>query len=204
MQHIYNHKYIKDGFLDIRLRLLFLILGITILFILRPWIAQQNYKRAMTFYNSGNYKRTIIHLNRAIFTFPKLIYAYDTLGMVYERIGEDEKAVSVYKRSVLADPGNSQGYYNIGVYYATRKKDYPAAVNWFKQAINADSRNWAAYRWLGIYYELIGADTLALSNYQEMHKVFPRDARIEELKRALQEPKNMQSSGKKPLDNKRK
>ena len=193
MRHIHNHKYIKNGFLDIRLRLLFLILGITILFILRPWIAQQNYKRAMTFYNSGNYKRTIKHLNRAIFTFPKLIYAYDTLGMVYEQIGEDGKAVSVYKRSILADPGNSQGYYNIGVYYATRKKDYPAAVNWFKQAIKADSRNWAAYRWLGMCYELTGAGALALNNYQEMQRVFPQDKRIEKFGRAAEEPKEAEN-----------
>ena len=166
-----THKYIKNGFLDIRLRLLFLLFGLVILMNLRPLISQQSYNRALTFYQTGNLKKAAIHSRRALWLFPKFITAYNLLGRIYEKKGNYGKAVATYKKSLQIDPKNTEGCLLLGAYYATKIQNYSEAAYWFKEAIATDEKNWTAYRWLIICYNSLGLTEEALAIRAKMKKI---------------------------------
>ncbi len=181
MDSLRKPSYIKDGILDVRIRMLFLLLGITILFILRPWIARQNYNRALVFLNIKDYNKSIFHLRKCLITFSRFLSAYERLGEIFEEKGNYKEAIANYKKMIKIDPTNPQGYLKIGIFYVVRMKDYAQAVKWFISALAQDKKNWQAYRWLAICYKNLGRKNLALYTYQEMKKIFPHDKRIDRL-----------------------
>jgi superkiller protein 3 len=171
-------KYIREGMLDIRLRIGFFILGFLFFLTLRPWIAEQSYNRAITFFSTSNFDNSIKHLKRAIFLYPRFTNAYNTLALVYELRNQYEDAKKVYQKSFKYDPKNARGYFSIGVYYASQKKDYIQAIKWFTNTIEVNPYYWEAYLWLGICYEALKLKPLALKNYYKMKKYFPNDSRV--------------------------
>ena len=172
-------KYVKEGVLDIRLRILFLIAGLIILYGLRPWIAQSNYNRAMAFLSKGDFSKAERQLKKAIFIFPKFVIAYNTLGMLYQEMGKEKEALYIYRKSFQICPHNSQGYLDLAIYYFIKKNNYEEAIKWFKKAIEADRKNWMAYRYLGICLERSGLKKDALRTYRYMKEIFPQDKRID-------------------------
>jgi len=174
-----RRTYIKEGVLDVRIRVLFLILGIIILFILRPEIARQNYNRALSFLNIEDENQAIFHLRKCLIAFPRFLPAYERLGEIFEIKKECKKAISVYKKMIKIEPLSPRGYLNLGRFYVVRKGNYQEAVKWFYFALAQDEKNWEAYRWLAICYRNLGKNNLALSIYQKMKKEFPYDKRID-------------------------
>ncbi|MCP4651885.1 MAG: tetratricopeptide repeat protein [Candidatus Omnitrophica bacterium] len=183
----YNHSYIKDGRLNIRVRILIFFIGVAVLCIIRPWIAQHNYNRAVAFYSSKYHGKAIKHLEKTIFLSPKSIDAYNKLGSIYEQMDDYEKAIAIYKRSFKDNPENSTGYLRIGAYYATKNNDCTTAMKWFKKAVNADSKDWYAYTWLGSCYKSIGRNDLVLKNYYEMKEAFPENKKIDFLIKSFED-----------------
>lgn len=153
--------------LPLHIRLIFLGIGFLIFISLKPWIATQNYNRALTFVRCGLYSKAERQFKKAIFLMPNFTAAYNGLGFMYEGMGAWDKAIPVYKESFRYDPKNSIGYFRIGFYYAFEEKDYLEAIKWLQMAIEVDKDNWQAYIWLGICYQYLGLDDLAGKYYKE-------------------------------------
>jgi len=171
----------KEEILDIRIRVLFLILGIVFLFLLRPLIAQQNYNRALSFLNIEKYNQALFHLKKCLIVSPRFLPAYERLGEIFEIKEEYEKAISAYKKMIKIAPLDPQGYLDLGRLYIVGKRDYQKAIKWLYLSLAQDEKNWEAYRWIGVCYKKLGKKSLALHIYQKMKKVFPSDRRIDKL-----------------------
>lgn len=165
--------------LDIRLRVMFLAIGLLIMLSLRPWIAKQTYIRGGIFYNAGMYKKAIRYFKKSIILAPAYGCANLFLASSYEELGNYPEAIKVYLSYMKIVPQNPQIYYFLGSLYATRYKNYVKALGWFDVAIKVDKKYWEAYLWRGICWELLGRPDLAIASYQQMKKAFPRDRRID-------------------------
>ena len=65
---------------------------------------------------------------------PNFVEAYDNLGRIYRRIGEYDKAISNYKKSLALYPDGIMAHQNIAVVYGI-KKDYENAINEYNEII---------------------------------------------------------------------
>ena len=172
-KHIHKHLRV-----DVRLRLMFLVIGISIMLALRPWIAKQTYNRGVIFYNAGNYKKAVKYFKKAIFLAPAYGCANLFLASTYEEMGDYQDAIKIYTSYIRVVPHNPQTYYFLGSLYASRYKNYIKALGWFDTAISVDKKYWQAYLWRGICWQVLGRLDLALQNYRQMAKVFPHDERV--------------------------
>ena len=110
-----------------------------------------NYQKALTAYNDGDYKRAIIFFSEAAEQGDTR--AQTRLGVCYYEgkgaLPQDyTKAVNWFRKA--AEQGNAKAQFNLGVCYYEGKgvpKDYAKAFNWFLKAAEqgSNSCSWCPY-----------------------------------------------------------
>ena len=120
-----------------------------------------------------NYNLHLGQIDSAIFWAGKMIdfgpenpWGYFYLGAGYFGIDELEKARDAFAKARELAPGMILNQYNLAHTYRALGK-YELAVEVLKEIIEIDPDESDVYYYLGICYNLMGADEMAISNYQK-------------------------------------
>ncbi|HSG46050.1 MAG TPA: tetratricopeptide repeat protein [Anaerolineales bacterium] len=99
-------------------------------------------------------------IERVLDVNPTNAFAWDTLGEHYKALGQYEKAIDAFHKSIGLDSSNAEYFYHLGLVYAVVDK-HDEAINAFEQVIVIDSRHGLAHAILGGYYRKNGNEELA-------------------------------------------
>lgn len=80
-------------------------------------IAQEIYDEAVSLFHEDKDEESIVQLNKAIEINPSFADAYESLGVIYGRIKEFEKAIEVMKKLSDVDPSSVMAHTNMSMYY---------------------------------------------------------------------------------------
>ncbi|MGN6618233.1 MAG: tetratricopeptide repeat protein [Ilyomonas sp.] len=97
---------------------------------------------------------------------------YNSIGVNYYTMAEDEKAVEFYKKAIALDEGFADAYFNLGLSYKMLN-DYDNAINNFSKAIELNNNDFEAYSYLGEVYEKKGDTQKAKEFYSASIKIKP-------------------------------
>ena len=104
---------------------------------------------------AGRYANALTLLTRSLALDPYQQPVYVNLGLVYERLGDAERAAQTYERAAWLSPGDPAPFYNLGVLTYTTLHDRDRALSYFLKARDLDPREPDVHQWLGrIYLEL--------------------------------------------------
>lgn len=98
-------------------------------------IAEPNLKLGIAYLRRGEYKKALERLYRARQAAPNYPPIYNTLGALYQHIGETEKAEKNYKKALSLDKSNPTTLNNYGQFLC-QEKQYDNAEKIFLEAAN--------------------------------------------------------------------
>lgn len=102
----------------------------------------------------------------------KIPEANITCGIIYEGIGEYEKAKETLEKALTLDPKNATTCLELGhTYFMLGKQD--SAQQKFKDAIQCRPSWWKGYSYLGWFYYVTGEYEKAEKNYQKIVDLLP-------------------------------
>lgn len=64
----------------------------------------KSYEKGLALYRSGNYKETVVSLEKALKKDPKCTQAWDLLGLTYDHLEDYREAIAAYDRSINENP----------------------------------------------------------------------------------------------------
>jgi len=107
------------------------------------------YEAALKYYSFARFAlgREYRDKRSASFIDNSLARNYNNAAAVYEKLGNDDKALDCYKISVEKDPAFAQGYYNCGVIY-WKKKEWDKVISSFEACLRVDPQNVQARHYL--------------------------------------------------------
>lgn len=88
---------------------------------------------ASTYYAQGQYNTALDELKQAVAIDPTLPDAYEMRALIYDAMGETERAESNYKQALSLDERNGSVLHNYG-WYLCRKRQYAEADALFERA----------------------------------------------------------------------
>ncbi len=95
---------------------------------------------------------------------PNIINAQFNLGIVYDELNENDRAIKCYKKVINLDPKFITAYNNIGlIFYKSGNNE--KAIQYFKKAISKKSDYASAYNNLGLIYADLGKFKEAIKYY---------------------------------------
>lgn len=101
--------------------------------------------------------------------------SWHRLGHVYEMIGQYERAIVVYRRSIELDPTSALPWNSLGDVY-NDLNDHEAAIVAYRQAIELNPDYAWPYNNLGFVYEKIGRYDQAINLYRQVIERHPHDS----------------------------
>ena len=69
---------------------------------------------------------------------PRNADAWFKMGVIYQKLGDDAKAMGVYGKVLGIAPDYSKVYYNLGVIYAKSRSTYPQAIEMFTKYLELE------------------------------------------------------------------
>ena len=100
----------------------------------------------------GNVKEAEISWKKVLEIDPKNAEAWNNLGVLYRKQGDNEKALAAFQEAAELAPDRPDIPYNIGNLYKT-SGDFEKAVSYYNKAIEADPEYAPAFNNLGTLYE---------------------------------------------------
>lgn len=97
-------------------------------------------------------------------TSPELPYAYDNRGSAFVAIGQYDKAIEDFDRSLVLDPKNAKAYYNRGVAYLSTGS-FDKAIASFNRALEIKPNDVDTYVNRGISYAGMGRQDRAVEDF---------------------------------------
>jgi len=105
----------------------------------------------------------------------KNIYVLKTMGSVYEKSNQTEKAFSLYNDIIKQYPGEDSILNRIGVLYF-RNGDYTNAIEYYSKAIEVNNKTGVYFDNLGLAYESSGDLLKAQESYNQFVKLDPQNS----------------------------
>jgi superkiller protein 3 len=123
-------------------------------------------KRAIKAFKAKNYEETIRCYKKAITLDPNNLIAHYYLGLLYQREGKLDNAISEFKKAIAIDP-ERKGFYNLlgELYFAQGRIN--EALPEFKKALARDSDFAGAHYNIGIAYRQLSKNTAAAKHLYE-------------------------------------
>jgi superkiller protein 3 len=121
---------------------------------LRPQDGRGYYVLGAILYADKRFAEARTALQRSLSLMPYSDTEY-YLGMIAHSQGDEEQAVSWFRRALRADPANAATHAALGTVLA-RQKDYQAARVELERAIELDAKDQSAYYQLGLVYARLG------------------------------------------------
>ncbi len=133
--------------------------------------AKLDFGYGFMFNETGNYKKAIEYLDKAILIDSKYALAYNTRGVSYQRLGNIRKAIGDYSDAIKIDSTLGIAYNNRGtaIYEnqdvaAATNLDIKTAIKDFNKALKFSPGLCIAMRNRGMAYSFIGNNNLALED----------------------------------------
>ena len=138
-------------------------------------VARQCVTRGDAFFTADMFHQAARQYRKALILSPRFTDAYNRLAVTHDKLGDTDKAISTYLRSLEKDPGNDVGYVELGRLHLLRKKKYGEAEQYFRKALAINPGSKEAYVWLAILYGISGDRDKAISICRDMLERFPGD-----------------------------
>lgn len=116
----------------------FIMLILTLIlsyFFLRPILTYSLFLNALSYENAGMLDEAIYKLNKAIKIYPDFSAAYSNLGLIYERMNQDKKALIYYKKALKKNNIDWLTYQGIAS-ILLRKRDFKKIVQELYPLVN--------------------------------------------------------------------
>ena len=119
-------------------------------------------------------------------------YAYDNIGLVYQALGNYQKSIKLFKKSLSVKPDNLRSHINLGDSYL-KTENYDLSIGSYNNAININPKDASIYHKLGEVYSRINdydkalkmfikateIDTMYAQSYWSCGKEYERREKIE-------------------------
>jgi tetratricopeptide (TPR) repeat protein len=136
--------------------------------------AQSTLVKALQLYSDGKYAKAINVFQQAIGYSPTstaAINAYDYMAKSYQQLGETQKAIDTYKKSIVANSSQDATYTSLAnIYYS--KGDYSSAVKNYEKAAKLNDSSANLYS-LGQGYMADGQYGNALKTFEQVRRAAP-------------------------------
>jgi tetratricopeptide (TPR) repeat protein len=131
-----------------------------------PADATSRYARALGYMDAGDDARAVAEFERIIATYPEYAGPHVNLGIIHERNGRPDAALSALQRAVEICSGCAAAYNQLGI-LQRRQGRFGEAEQAYLAAIESDPGYALAYFNLGVLYDLYqGRPELALQYYE--------------------------------------
>jgi Tfp pilus assembly protein PilF len=107
----------------------------------------------------------------------KFTSAKINLASIYQRQGQYEKAIAVYREVIKSEPNDFEAYYGLGLVYRDYGKPREA-IGQYQEAIKINSRSKDAHNELGNAYSSLGQNAQAIAEYKTALKLDPSFAGV--------------------------
>ena len=113
-----------------------------------------------------NFQIAIELYEKVIKIDPTIVFTHYNLGIIYEQLGDIEKAEENYQEAIKVNPSFIYSYNNLGI-MSHQNGQKENAIKYFKQVIKIDPKYYNGYSNLGLVYASLGIYDQALNNYLE-------------------------------------
>ena len=143
--------------------------------VVRRGIADQSMMVVLAGYlqEAGALDRSASLLEAVIAAHPDYAEAYNSLGVVYSRLGRHADARAAFRKVIALDPTSAKAYENIGI-DALAAGDPAAAVSALKEALAIDPGLSAAHNALASVYMRQGRESDAIAEWKTALQSNPR------------------------------
>lgn len=127
---------------------------------------------ANNFWYADEYDSALQYLNLSLQIDPKLVQTWNTLGLVYNDIGNPVAAVSALRKAEQINPSDSYVLNNLGLAYLNQN-NMDSAFYYMNQSQLIDRSNPWLYRNLGMYYLAAGDPAKAENAFLRAEELNP-------------------------------
>ena len=103
-----------------------------LLFVLKPFLAQQMLVRVSSYLTGASYDDAIRVCKKAIFVDKNNLKAWLSLGYIYRQNGRIDKAIAAYERAFALNPEDKRVCFDLGMAYFSRK-EITKAIPYFER-----------------------------------------------------------------------
>jgi tetratricopeptide (TPR) repeat protein len=118
-------------------------------------------------------KIALQYYNNALRIQPSSTEAFYNRGLMYQNMGEIEKATEDYNSILKVDRNYADAHYNLGYIDLAFKKDYNSAINHFTDAIRINNQYAEAFYNRGVAYDFLGDKKSAEKDYRKALNIVP-------------------------------
>lgn len=118
-------------------------------------------------------KIALQYYNNALKLQPNSAEALYNRGLLFQNMGEVEKAIEDYNAILKIDRSYANAHYNLGYIDVTFKKEYKSAITHFTDAIRINDQYAEAFYNRGLCYEILGDMTSAKKDYNQALSIIP-------------------------------
>ncbi len=138
-----------------------------------PQNARKAFDQGMTAWQKKDYQQAAEKFEKAVADYPEYDTAYNNLGVMYAHLGQNDKAMAAFKRSVELNDKNADADRNLAR-MLMRNKEYPQAEELLKKALTVQPPDAPTLTMLAIAEIQDGKPDDALRDAQQVH-AFPHD-----------------------------
>lgn len=170
------------------------------LILFRPFIVNQIIARGDGYLGYSMYKDAVREYKKALALDSNNSTVMNWLGYTYQRIGDIDKAISIYKEAIAIDPEDIIAFHDLGMIYAKDKRFEAAKEYFLKVESMAQNKqkhsdeeyffyHFGSLEMLSICQENLGEINDAIETNEKILKLYPdRGSSRERLKRLYDMP----------------
>lgn len=137
--------------------------------------AESHYKLALYFQDHKRHKLAVEELSKALEQQPGMAWAYNAMGISYDKLGKPSQALHCYQLAIKLDPQMDSAYNNLGYSYLL-EDDLDAAIAAFQKAIELNDQTKLYRNNLGLAYVMKGDYDQA----KEQFKIIDNESKAEQ------------------------
>jgi Tfp pilus assembly protein PilF len=138
-----------------------------------PQNARKAFDQGLSAWQKQDYKQAAEKFEQAVAEYPKYDTAYNNLGVMYAHLGQNDKAMAAFKRSVELNDKNADADRNLAR-MLMRQKDYPQAEVLLKKSLSVEPTEAATLTMLVMAEVEDGKPDEALNDAHKVHAL-PHD-----------------------------
>lgn len=186
----HEHHHQSTGFAIRWLMSVFIVSGL--LFLLRPFLAQQMLVRVSSYLTSPLYNDAVRVCKKIIFIDKNNLQAWSSLGYAYKENGQIDKAITAYEKVFSLKPEDKGACFDLGMAYFS-KKEIGKALPCFERI-----RNDGPDRDKSLTVDILNYHRCALTVLKECYMQLGDTAKAREIEQEIKHyyPKASQDRGK--------
>jgi Flp pilus assembly protein TadD len=142
-----------------------------------PVNARARYNFGLALIDAGNIAAGMSEVQASVTLNPFVPKSRITLGELYARTGELDRAIREYIHVLEIDRDSFSAHNNLGIIYG-RTGDYEEAIFHLERARQIDPGNFSAYNNSGIVYRRMGRFDRAEESFLQAHHLNPHDSGV--------------------------